>query len=136
MAGQRFQKFDYTMVNATPFSGAAPLEVSSVDCANARGISVAVSGPAANTITSGNLQAYGLVAMALLPNNTPDYSTARWVRLPTFDYTPPASNRDACAVVDFSTGLTVLRFAYVPNALLYSGGTALSLIYAVRKWGI
>lgn len=155
MSGARYQQFyagnprfpgwpapafpsPYTLGPAVdPDPNATLLEATSISVRNVRGITVLVSGAAGEQAVSGTLEAYGLIPTNLMPSNAPESATRRWVRLPKLDIQDVLAARDVAACFDLTgLGVVVDRIAHLPAALVFSGGTALQLMYAARYWGI
>ncbi len=125
----------------TPFTvnpDAAGLQVStSIAVQNVRGVTVTVCGPAGEQAVSGTLEGWAQVPTNVLVNNAPEAATLRWVRCPKLDIQDVGAGRDILGTFDLTAlGLVAFRIALLPTALVYSGGTTLSLVYSARYWGI
>lgn len=140
MAGARYQRVNYTGVaglfQATP-DATFLTTAGSVGLSNVRGVTVSVIGPAGEAVQSGGLEAYAQVPTNVLANNAPEAATFVWVRAPKFDFAGNVGDTNFLASYDVTaSGLVAFRLALLPAALQFSAGTALSLVYSVRLWGI
>lgn len=112
-------------------------DATSVAVRNVLSLSVLVSGLSAEQAVSGSLQGWALVPTNVLPNNAPEASTRRWVRVPKLDIQDFVAGRDIIGNFDLvGMGLVADRVALLPTALVYSGGTTLQLLYSARYRGI
>lgn len=140
MAGASYNKVSYSSI-ASPYT-AQPNDAGfvanpGIGVHNVRGVTVLVSAADGEQLVGGTLEAWGLVPTEVGLNLSPTAATRRWVRVPKCDMQDLVAGRDAVGHFDLTgLGLIVDQLAWLPAALAFSGGTTLSLLYSVRKWGI